>query len=162
MRVPTWLPFHLQFYMNGNNLLARKLQKKNISYRMHDNAFLKNSHAEAAQKLSGRINPEDLHKVLDVLTERYCLAADSLNLSFRWTVRQTGCATDVMFKQQAELEPVYDEIIRTAIHTVKPDNIATFLGKRIIFRLKKKQAQITPGGCTESSAYTVTGISIFP
>ncbi len=40
LRVPTWAPFRLQFYMNGHNLLAHKLQKKGITYRMHDNAFL--------------------------------------------------------------------------------------------------------------------------
>ena len=28
LRVPTWAPFRLQFYMNGHNLLASKLQKK--------------------------------------------------------------------------------------------------------------------------------------
>lgn len=28
LRVPTWAPFRLQFYMNGHNLLAYKLRKK--------------------------------------------------------------------------------------------------------------------------------------
>jgi len=27
-RIPTWAPFRLQFYMNGHNLLANKLQKR--------------------------------------------------------------------------------------------------------------------------------------
>ena len=60
LRMPTWAPFHLQFYMNGHNLLASKLQKKNIDYRMLDNAFLEVSDMEMAQKLSDRINPEGL------------------------------------------------------------------------------------------------------
>ena len=64
-------PFRLQFYMNGNNLLVHKLQKKNISYRMHDNAFLEISDVDTAQKLSDRINPEGLHKVLDVFAKCY-------------------------------------------------------------------------------------------
>ena len=38
-----------------------------------------------------------------------------------------------MFKQSCDLEPLYDEIIRTAVFTVKPDNIATFLGQRITY-----------------------------
>lgn len=60
LRVPTWAPFRLQFYMNGHNLLASKPQKKNIDYRMLDNAFLEVSDMEMAQKLSDRINPEGL------------------------------------------------------------------------------------------------------
>ena len=56
--------------MNGHNLLANKLQKKDIAYHMLDNAFLEISNVETAQKLSDRINPEDLHKILDVLALR--------------------------------------------------------------------------------------------
>ena len=138
LRVPTWAPFRLQFYMNGHNLPAHKLRKKNISYRMHDNAFLEISDMETAQKLSDRMNPEGLHKILDVFAKRYCPAADSLGLGYTWTVQQIECATDIMFKQQADLEPLYDEIIRTAIHTVKPDNIATFPGQRITYNCKKE------------------------
>ena len=43
-----------------------------------------------------------------------------------------------MFRKQEYLEPLYDEIIRTAIFTVKPDNIATFLGQRITYNCTKE------------------------
>ena len=138
LRVPTWAPFRLQFYMNGHNLLAHKLQKKGIPYRMHDNAFLEISDTAAAQKLSDRINPEDLHKILDVFAKRYCPVPESLGLGYTWTIQQIECATDIMFKQSCDLEPLYDEIIRTAVFTVKPDNIATFLGQRITYNCKKE------------------------
>lgn len=36
-----------------------------------------------------------------------------------------------MFKRQADLAAIYGTLTRTAIHTVKPDNIATFLGKKL-------------------------------
>ena len=124
--------------MNGHNLLAHKLQKKNIDYRMHDNAFLEISDVEAAQKLFDRINPEDLHKVLDVFSMRYCPAVETLGLSYTWTIQQIECAADIMFKQHGDLEPLYDEIIRTAIFTVKPDDIAAFLGQRITYNCKKE------------------------
>ena len=107
LRVPTWAPFRLQFYMNGHNLLAHKLQKKGITYRMHDNAFLEISDVETAQKLSDRINPEGLHKILDVFAKRYCPIAESLGLGYTWTVQQIECATDIIFKQACDLEPLY-------------------------------------------------------
>ncbi len=43
-----------------------------------------------------------------------------------------------MFKQSCDLEPLYNEIIRTAVFTVKPDNIAIFLGQRITYNCKKE------------------------
>jgi len=36
-----------------------------------------------------------------------------------------------VFGRQADLKPLYEHLSRTAIHTVKPDNIATFLGKKL-------------------------------
>ena len=138
LRVPTWAPFRLQFYMNGHNLLAHKLQKKGIPYRMHDNAFLEISDTSAAQRLSDRINPEDIPKILDVFAKRYCPVPESLGPGYTWTIQQIECATDIMFKQSRDLEPLYDEIIRTAVFTVKPDNIATFLGQRITYNCKKE------------------------
>lgn len=138
LRVPTWPPFRLQFYMNGHNLLAHKLQAKGIEYRMMDNAFMEVSDVDTAQKLSDRINPEGIHKVLDILAKRYCPVPDTLGLEYTWTIQQIECATDVMFRHPEDLQPVYDEIIRTAIFTVKPDNIATFLGKRITYNCKQE------------------------
>ena len=138
MRVPTWCPFRLQFYMNGHNLLASKLNKKGIEYELLDNAFIDISDIEMAQKLSDRINPEDLHKVLDIFARRYCPVADEHNMKYAWTNMQIECATDIMFKKQEDLQLLYDEIIKTAIHTVRPDNIATFLGQRITYNCKKE------------------------
>jgi hypothetical protein len=44
---------------------------------------------------------------------------------------QAEYATDIIFKQQKELNILYEQIIRTSIHTVKPRNIATFLGRKL-------------------------------
>ena len=40
-------------------------------------------------------------------------------------------ATDIVFKKQKDLEYIYSYLISTAIHTVKPDIIATFLGRKL-------------------------------
>lgn len=74
--------------MNGHSLLAHKLRKKEITYRMHDNAFLEIADTETAQKFSDRINPEDPHKVLDVFAKQYCPVAEDLGLGYTWTVQQ--------------------------------------------------------------------------
>ena len=52
-------------------------------------------------------------------------------LGYHWTLDQVEFATDVVFAEQADLQAIYDRLTRTAIHTVKPDNIATFLGRKL-------------------------------
>jgi hypothetical protein len=50
---------------------------------------------------------------------------------YHWSVDQCEYATDVVFRKQADLQAIYENPARTAIHTVKPDNIATFLGRKL-------------------------------
>ena len=54
---------------------------------------------ETAQKLSDRINPQGLHKVLDIFARRYSPVPESLGLGYTWTVQQIECATDIMFRK---------------------------------------------------------------
>lgn len=44
---------------------------------------------------------------------------------------QVEYATDIVFFRQADLQEIYGTLTRTAIHTVKSDNIATFLGRKL-------------------------------
>jgi hypothetical protein len=46
-------------------------------------------------------------------------------------VNQCEYATHIVFGKQADLQGLYENLSRTATHTVKPDNIATFLGKKL-------------------------------
>jgi hypothetical protein len=46
-------------------------------------------------------------------------------------VDQCEYATDIVFRKQADLQAIYENLARTAIHTVKPDNIATFPGRKL-------------------------------
>jgi hypothetical protein len=117
LRVPTWCPFRLQFYMNGHNLLANKMKKKEIQYETLDNSFSFISDPEYAQKLSDRINPEDIHKALDAFARRYCPVAEEFGYAYTWTIMQIECATDIIFNSPDYLRPVYDEIIKRAILT---------------------------------------------
>jgi hypothetical protein len=44
---------------------------------------------------------------------------------------QAEYATDIVFKRQAVLGPLYETIVRTAVHSVKPENIASFLEQKL-------------------------------
>lgn len=128
LRVSTWLPFRLQFYFNGHNWLANKLAEAGIKYTKIDNAFVDIADFGKAQQFVDECNVQELHHKLDSLAYLYCPAYWYFERPYHWTVMQAEYATDIIFKKQKELQLIYPNLIRTAIHTVKPDNIATFLG----------------------------------
>jgi hypothetical protein len=130
MRVPTVAPYKVDFYFNGHNWLEAKLKKNGIPYQKVDNAFTHIADFEEAQKLSDRVRVEDLHKALDIFIKRFCPMPDEWELRYNYTIRQVEYACDIIFESEEALKPLYDNIIKTAMHTVTPDNIANFLGKR--------------------------------
>lgn len=131
IRVPTWCPFRLQIYLNGHNILAAKLDKEQIKYSMIDNAFDFIADYNRAQELSDELDTQWLHQKLDDFAQKYCPVYTHFGQVYHWSVMQAEYATDIIFKDQADLRVIYDEILRTAIHTVKAENIATFLGRKL-------------------------------
>ena len=130
IRVPTIAPYKMDFYFNGHNWLETKLKKRGIPYEKEDNAFTYIADFEEAQKLSDRIRVEDLHRALDIFIKRYCPMPEEWGLSYNYSIIQVEYALDIIFKSEEALKPLYDNIIKTAMHTVTPENIANFLGKR--------------------------------
>lgn len=130
-RVPTWAPFRLQVYFNGHNQLALQLTRAGISYRLLDNAFIEIGDFAQAQTLADTLDARALHRRLDRLAETFCPVVRHFSSRYHWSLMQVEYATDVVFKRQKDFQPLYDEITRTAIHAVKPENIATFLGRKL-------------------------------
>ena len=54
-----------------------------------------------------------------------------LEVRYHWSLNQVEFATDLVFRRQQDLQAIYGNLTRTAIHTVKPDNVATFLGRKL-------------------------------
>jgi hypothetical protein len=131
VRVPTWCPFRLQFYFNGHNLLAGKLRKAGIDFRMMDNAFAQMDDIEKAQKLSDDLDVAQLHALLDRYATLCCPPVTTLDTRYHWSLMQVEYSTDIVFRRQSDLKPLYETISRTAIHAVKAENVATFLGRKL-------------------------------
>jgi predicted transcriptional regulator len=131
VRVPTWCPFRLHVYVNGHNLLASEMKTAGIKYTMIDNAFDNLEDSAKAQELSDNISIEKLHRKLDEFAWQFCPVYKDFNLRYHWSVMQAEYATDIVFRKQEDLQQNYSELLATAIHTVKPDNIATFLGHKL-------------------------------
>jgi len=131
LRVPTWAPFRLQFYFNGHNKLAAQLFNKGINSAMLDNCFVNIENFDKAQKLADDFNVKRIHRILDKYARLYCPVIDLFQDGYHWSIMQAEYATDIVFKRQSDLTPIYDELVRTAVHAVKADNIATFLGRSL-------------------------------
>ena len=131
LRVPTWAPFRLQFYCNGHAWLANRLRAEQIDFTPLDNTFLTIANINRAQELADSFPVDRLHRALDAFTKRYCPAIGKAPESCHWSIMQAEYATDLIFKRREDLQPLYESLIRTAMHTIKPEQVAMFLGKKL-------------------------------
>jgi hypothetical protein len=138
LRVPTWSPFRLQFYCNGHNWLARRLAAEGIGYSMADNAFTRIDDWERAQELADSLSPEVLHRTLDRYAEQCCPVAEVFGQSYHWSLMQVEYATDLAFRSRATLGPLYDQLIRETVLSVKAEQVASFLGRQITPQLAQE------------------------
>jgi hypothetical protein len=138
LRVPTWCPFRLQFYCNGHNWLARQLTAEGIGYTMADNAFVRIDDWPRAQTLADSLSPDQLHRTLDRYASRCCPVSDVFGQSYHWSLMQVEYATDLVFRSATTLGPMYDQLIRETVLSVKAGQIATFLGRQITPQLAQE------------------------
>jgi len=131
LRVPTWCPFRLQFYCNGHNWLARKLAGAGIEFTAADNAFVRLSDIERAQALADSLKPDELHRRLDRYAQRLCPVGEGFGQRYHWSLMQVEYSTDLIFRSEASLAPLYEQLSRQAVLAVKAEQVASFLGKKI-------------------------------
>ena len=144
LRVPTWCPFQLQFYFNAHNWLALQLDKAGIAYEQRDNAFVHIADYEKAQSLSDSFDVKKLHQLFENYALKYCPSAFELSVvGYHWSIMQLEYATDIVFKDAKTLGPIYDEILKTMMHTVTPDDVARFLGRKYLHGKNKMDLDTT-------------------
>jgi len=138
LRVPTWAPFRLQFYCNGHSWLAQRLTKEGIDFTAADNAFLRIADWPRAQEIADGFSPDRLHAVLDRYAARCCPVLDVFEQSYHWSLMQVEYATDLAFRSPATLAPLYDQLIRESVLSVRAEQIANFLGRQITPQLAQE------------------------
>lgn len=104
LRVSTWTLFRLKFYMNGHNLLAHKLRKKEPPTTCTITPSLTFQIPELPKNyLTGAIWKTSIKSWM-FFAKRYCPVSETLGLGHTWKVRQIECATDIMLKQARNLD----------------------------------------------------------
>jgi DNA-binding MarR family transcriptional regulator len=130
LRVPTWAPFRLQFYFNGHNWLSRQLDDNGFAFNLVDNAFVDISDFEQAQHIADSFNVRRLHRILERYASMCCPVVKQFRAGVEWTIMQIEYATDIVFRRREDLQRLYEPLIRTAVHAVKADDVAKFLGRK--------------------------------
>ena len=159
LRVPTWAPFRLQFYCNGHSWLAKQLAAAGIEFTLADNAFVRIADLERAQTLADSLRPDELHRRLDRYAKRFCPLLDVFEQRYHWSLMQTEYSTDLIFRSDTILKPLYEQLSRQAVLAVKAEQVASLLGKKITALLAQGSAAALPPASKAPASSTASARS---
>ena len=86
---------------------------------------------ERAQALADDFDVSRLHQRLDDLPRRYCPVIEAVQTGYHWSLMQVEYSTDIVFRNQTDLAPIDETLVRTSVDAVKPEHVATFLGRKL-------------------------------
>lgn len=140
VRIQTWLPFTVQIYINGHEWLARKMTRHGIKYEQADNCFTWIDAPHRAQKFADEFQRIKWERILPVFAQYVNPLPDKLfPQNYYWVTAQAEYATDIMFKNPALLEVLYEKLLERSILRFGPKDVLTFFGKKFDGRFKGDQ-----------------------
>ncbi len=119
IRLQTWFPFSIHVCLNGRDWLARQLDEEGIPYQQRDNCLVEIADLSRAQQLADAQLKTDWPTVLGQLARHANPAHDTLfarhPMDYYWSVEQSEWASDVLFRDPADLARLYPQLVHHGI-----------------------------------------------
>lgn len=136
LRIMSWFPMQVQIGLNGREWLARQMDAAGIRYERCDNTFAWVEDFPKAQALLDEQRKTEwatmLSEVLREYHPQFVKLRQELQLhDYYWTAEQTEFATDVAFRSEAELQPLYRRLLRHAMDNLSSADVMRFLQQRL-------------------------------
>jgi hypothetical protein len=133
VRTQTWLPYAVDIGLNGRERLARQMSEAGLRFDQRGNCFVRVSDPQAAQALLDEQLKTDWAKELDALLAQAHPLLPSLGRpigqDYYWSASQTEFATDVLFRDPAQLAKFYSQWLHHGIRTFASEDVLRFLGR---------------------------------
>lgn len=133
-RIQTWYPFNIQIYLNGKEWLGNMMSKAGMSFKKNDNCFTWVNDFNKATAILKDQTRECWPKTLDSIMKIINPINSELftnGYGYYWTIHQSEWATDIIFKNNKELECIYPELVHHSMLIFNSKDIMRFLGKRL-------------------------------
>jgi hypothetical protein len=137
VRVQTWLPLEVKVSLNGRERLAMDLRREGIEHRCVDNCVTGLGKAEDFERVQEMLSDQvrtNWQDLLERLTRQanpaleQAIPLEGSGLRRYWSLEQSEWATDVLFKDKAELGRMYPVLAREAMLGMGSVDVLRFLG----------------------------------
>jgi hypothetical protein len=147
MRVASFLPFQTTYYLNGHSFIEQELNRAQIGFRKHDNAFLAVDDVAALQAAADRLSPDIIRQRLDywtlILGPKFSAKERKrLNLSRFYAIAQIEYCRNFVFKRHFPIHKLFERSCELGLWRLTADKIAEIFGARLNRRMRGKLATV--------------------
>ncbi len=147
IRVASFFPFQVTYYLNGHSFMEQELNRRKIGFRKNDNAFLAVDEVKQLQAAADRISPEVIRKQLDYWTlivgpkfskkERA-----AMNLSRFYAVHQIEYCRNFIFKRHFPIHKVFERSCELGLWRLTAHKISEIFGVRLTKKFRGKLSTV--------------------
>ena len=143
LKISSYLPNHCQFYCNGHYYLARQFDKRGVNYKMEDNAFVEVEDLGLLKSLVSDFKGSIIENRIELHWDnwfRFSKGERSVRsrlLHHQWYTSQTEVCNNVVFKQKAYFERVFDKLLEKHHSMGVPDKLQEVFGAQRQFKESK-------------------------
>jgi hypothetical protein len=147
MRVASFFPFQTTYYLNGHSFIEQELNRAQVGFRKHDNAFLAIDDVAALQAAADRLSPPIIRKRLDYWTfllgpKFSAKERKQINLSRFYAISQIEYSRNFIFKRNFPIHKLFERSCELGLWRLTADKIAAIFGTRLHRRMRGKLATI--------------------
>jgi len=147
MRVAAFLPFQTTYYLNGHSFIEQELNRAQVGFRKHDNAFLAVDDVTALQEAADRLSPDIIRNRLDywtlILGPKFSAKErNRLSLSRFYAIAQIEYCRNFIFKRHFPIHKLFERSCELGLWRLTGDKIAAIFGTRLNRRMGGKLATV--------------------
>lgn len=135
VRLQTWLPLNQWVCINGREWLGKQMDAAGIHYVRRENCFTWLSDVAGAQGLLDqqvKFNWEEgLGGLVPQVNPAFAALRGDAAMGYYWSLDESEWASDIMFKDQAELSGLHAGWIRHGMISLGSSDVLRFLGHKV-------------------------------
>jgi len=147
LRVGSFLPFSITYYINGHHFIEQQLRRAGVEFRKDDNAFLSVTNPKtlqaAADALSAQlIRPRLEYWTLIVGPKFSRKDRQAINLSRYYSIQQVEYCHNLIFRRNFPIHQLFERSCDLGLLRLSADRIAQLFGWRLHQRLPGKLSSV--------------------
>lgn len=147
MRVASFFPFQATYWLNGHSFIEQELNRKQVGFRKHDNAFLAVDDVEALQAAADRLSPQIIRQRLDywtlILGPKFSRRERrQMNLSRFYAIAQIEYCRNFIFKRNFPIHKIFERSCEIGLWRLTANKISELFGVRLQRKLRGKLATV--------------------